>query len=387
MKTLFNKILILVAITLSNYCMATDGDTTKIFDLLKPTSSSAFILLGSQANDVESPTSPVDLAISIGNATNKFSSLPSAYALDINPAWVFAKKKTGYKYDSYVRGNDVGYNLFQTLRFSVGSNTLDSTKERSQKLNQTALGLKVSLLRGSLDNDSKAKLDSLHVLDSKILDVTNEAIKYVSEVLKIDAFVSPDQFKTKKDSVEKELLKKYKFDKISYSKNYVETSSFGRKGLKIDLSGGIVYDFLNQDWENKFLSKYVVWTTIAYEPKDDNIPTILGIVRVQNDKSRSKTNENSINSFHYLDLGARILFERNKVNLSFEYVLRNKLEKNNVFDNGNRFVFNFDYKISKTQSLTFSFGKNFKNEYYRNGNLIAAVNFIAGFGTLRNLIR
>ena len=46
-------------------------------------------------------------------------------------------------------------------------------------------------------------------------------------------------------------------------------------------------------------------------------------------------------------------------------------------------MFNIDYAILKNQKLTFSFGKNYDGTTTKDGNLIATLGMVFGFGNKR----
>lgn len=369
---------------------AGDKDTTAIFDFLKPSSAPAFILLGTQPNDIETPSSPTDIMVSFANATDNFSRIPSSFAIDVNPFWAFAKKSTGYDSRKFKYGRSAWYNFKQTVRISAGANTLDTTYERKQKLTQTALGFKFSILRGHLDKKSTRLIDSLHAFDA----IRNFfEIKAQRKVVKeLGVSVDSPDYLLKVKEVLAHLLDSTKIDSIetSFKKYTVTPNQFQRKGFKLDLSGGVVYDFPDQKWENRGFSKGAVWTTFGWELESSGkfIPSILGIGRFQIEKNHGEKEENSPDNLSYLDGGARFLLAHSngKVNLSAEYVFRKKLQDENPLKDGNRFVFNFDYLLDKNQSVTLTIGKNFDNQYYRTGNLMAALNYAIGLGNKRNLV-
>ena len=80
-----------------------------------------------------------------------------------------------------------------------------------------------------------------------------------------------------------------------------------------------------------------------------------------------------------------------KLTISFEFLQRrhffneNKLSENRVElpENTNRYVFSANYKVGRNQNLSFTYGKNFDNTVSKGGNLIAALNFLIGFGSVR----
>jgi len=50
-----------------------------------------------------------------------------------------------------------------------------------------------------------------------------------------------------------------------------------------------------------------------------------------------------------------------------------------------RLVLSTEYEVAKNRKVTFSFGRNFDGAISKGGNLIAAINFIAGFGGERKV--
>ncbi|WP_315820489.1 hypothetical protein [Paraflavitalea speifideaquila] len=86
------------------------------------------------------------------------------------------------------------------------------------------------------------------------------------------------------------------------------------------------------------------------------------------------------------DAGARFLLSalNDKLNLSGEALYRSILG-NSELDPSWRLIFNAEYDIGKNRRLTFSFGRNFDGTISKGGNLIAAINFIAGFGGERKI--
>ena len=81
-----------------------------------------------------------------------------------------------------------------------------------------------------------------------------------------------------------------------------------------------------------------------------------------------------------------MLLDLSKENLSFsaEAIYRSVLGKS-VIDPSWRLVLNAEYNLGANRKLTFAFGRDFDGTISKAGNLIAAINFIAGFGNDRKI--
>ncbi|MBS1734692.1 MAG: hypothetical protein JST02_15475, partial [Bacteroidetes bacterium] len=87
-----------------------------------------------------------------------------------------------------------------------------------------------------------------------------------------------------------------------------------------------------------------------------------------------------------LDMGARLLFATrdDKFNLSFESLYRSVLTKS-VIDPSWKLNFSAEYDLGFNRKLSISFGRDFDGVITKGGNLIAAINLIAGFGNKRDI--
>ena len=93
---------------------------------------------------------------------------------------------------------------------------------------------------------------------------------------------------------------------------------------------------------------------------------------------------NKFNSVATFDTGFRYILGESqaKLNASLEAVYRSYFTESEA-DNSWRLMFNIDYAILKNQKLTFSFGKNYDGTTTKDGNLIAALGMVFGFGNKR----
>lgn len=93
-------------------------------------------------------------------------------------------------------------------------------------------------------------------------------------------------------------------------------------------------------------------------------------------------------------MGLRVFKDfTDKFTLSLEYLNRipfysnNNYAANKVTGPGrtDKYDVSLNYKVGKNQNISFTYGKNFDNVVTRSGNLIAAINFMMGFGSTRGI--
>ena len=158
-----------------------------------------------------------------------------------------------------------------------------------------------------------------------------------------------------------------------------------RIGLTWDIAGGISAGFINRRLSNSKVYNAGVWTTIGYTSAKVGSGLLLLRLLQNPDKIFAKDNGiNDIGNITTFDFGGRYIYStpQSKFNASLEGVYRSVLSSNTNHPTW-RIVFNADYAILQNQKLTFSFGKNFDGTTTKDGNLIAALSFLTGFGNRR----
>ena len=157
-----------------------------------------------------------------------------------------------------------------------------------------------------------------------------------------------------------------------------------RIGLFLDFASGFALDFPDNKFDKSLVSKAGAWLTGGYESGNRGF-SFLGIGRYlyQPDKifadDSGKIKARNISTF---DAGARVALNafQGKFSLNAEAIYRSVLNKN-VIKPSWRFTFNAEYSVGLNQKITFAFGRNFNSTITKDGNLIAALNFIKGFGS------
>jgi hypothetical protein len=161
-----------------------------------------------------------------------------------------------------------------------------------------------------------------------------------------------------------------------------------RKGAFLDFATGMVLDFPNDQFDNSRIAKAGAWLTGGYENGSKGL-SILGIGRYLFQPDKIFADDSSIirsKDISTFDAGARLAYSgaQGKFSLSSEAIYRSVLN-DNVIPASWRLVFNAEYSIGFNQKITLAIGKNFDGTITRDGNLIAALNFIKGFGSSKKI--
>lgn len=414
--------IIFASLLLTNVMLvAQHKDNSQEFDLLKAPISPASNLLGFSQSDIDKPTDVSAFMTSIQTATNSFSQLPSNYAIDIAPYWLFKKNILG---DISTKGLSNSYGekvLKQTLVLSFAVKNTDSV---SNNFNPTstygAIGFRFSICRGKYDSTTISQLKKIAILQQEKLALMkkNQVQVYENLPKEIDSLKQQRKnilagFDPNDESPDNVLLgellikKASKLDSIIASKIQIlldenkDSKQFERIDSKIkqlasefqlarvnftwDIAGGISAEFRNKNFNNSKVYNSGIWTTFGYTWEKSG--SLLGLIRYlyNPDKIFALDNQvNEIDNISTLDTGIRYIIgkSQSKFNCSIEAIYRSALSQDSI-NSSWRFIANADYAILKNQKLTFSFGRNYDGTTTKDGNLIAALGLVVGFGNNR----
>lgn len=379
-------------------------------DVLRAPSSPSSNLLGIATTDIDKPTDISSFVVSIQSASNSYSKFPSNYALDFSPFYLFMKKNTDFTTDG-LKSKKFKDILKQTFIISTAISNPDSTNV-SFNSNSTyaAIGFKFSIFRGDFDSITTSNLDKIKILqhDLTLLNKKNiqeylsnsddeykELLKKREEMVKgkpleeIEKIIDSKEYKEIEEKLSLRLhnfgesQKKEEQQKIKDDiKNIASEFQLERIGFSWDVNGGISNEFRNRNFNNSKVYNAGIWTNFGYTNKYGL--SLLGLVRYLYNPETIYALDNSINTsdnVSTLDAGGRIVYSKSqsKFSISAEAVYRSVLSKQEI-DPTWKFLLNADYSIFKNQKLTFSFGRNFDGTTTKDGNLIAALTFIKGFG-------
>lgn len=395
-------------------------------DLLRAPSSPASALLGFAVSDIEKPTDVSDFMLSLQSATSSYTKLPSSYAIDIAPFYLFRNKGADF--------STTGKNGLQSTRFKdyfrqsfVVSLALRNPDSAFNNFKPTstygALGLKFSIIRPQYDKETKAKLSSIYEKQRALLMIYKiglgekrksaryeflgirniylldsiARLSYLTKeekqirTIKMMADTSSEFAKNEmekselnsgfKKEIQAELAKQSKMEADLQEEAKAFTGN--RQGLSIDIAGGLSAEFREKRFDNSKVFNSGVWTTFGYNWANGS--SVLGLARYlyNPDEVFVLDNiKNDIGNISTFDTGLRYIYTNGKFGGGAEALYRSILSSATVKPSW-RIVANADYALSDNQKIIFSFGRNFDGTVTKNGNLVAALTVLFGIGTNR----
>ena len=420
------KVIILIVILLTKTIAFAQNDnqtsnSAQEYDLLKAPVSPASNLLGFAQSEIDKPTDISEFMVSLQSASNSYTQLPSNYAIDIAPYWLLKSKNLGDITTSGLSTSSGKNVIPQSLVLSFAIKNVDSTSLNFNKDNTYAgFGFKFSIYRGEYDTDTKkslAKIKNLQEVKLKAMNknLDNSLEKLAEEIADLekarkDVFKGIDFNDESEDNLKLiELLNK-KAEKMNLEieqkmEALLNTSEINKEittiddeikkeaskfqltriGFTWDIAGGISGEFYNKSFNQGKIYNAGIWTTMGYTTEKSG--AFLGIARYLYNPERIFALDNSTNEFNSVatfDTGFRYILGESqaKLNASLEAIYRSYFTESEA-DNSWRLMFNIDYAILKNQKLTFSFGKNYDGTTTKDGNIIAALGMVFGFGNKR----
>ncbi|GEM_PF-963184 len=396
------------------------ADSTINLDMLTAPNSPAFTILGIEPTSIEEPTNPTDIFMSIRNSSDNFQAFPTSYSLDFTPGWVFGG--SGITYEDF-KSPSLWNSIVQNSSVSVATNTFEN--ENSVSITQLGLGLKLSLCRGRIDeeyNNLKETKDSILNAMKTVLNDYESHVKIAiensancqNEQKEMQALIDSlqnssglsdnekagliEQIRLKQKYITEleniirnevlETLEEKNKEELKLLNDIAGRIKFQRTGFKLDFSAGLGWDFPEQQFEDGNVSKYGFWLTggNVWKSKTSNLMfTLLATTRLlfSPDESYEFESMTVINDNLRFDIGARlILSSTDKFSISAEGLYRSLLN-NEEIDNTHKLALNLDYRVGRNNNVTMSIGRNFDGNFGSDGNLIALLNFITGFGSSR----
>lgn len=381
----------------------TDKNNTVTLDLLRAPASPAFQALGIAPSEVERPTDLNALRVALQNASSGLTKMPSDFAVEIAPANLL---NTGGitlgKFDTACF-RDLFWQSFALSSAVTHGELKDEVSGDVTSYLKLGVGLRFSLVRPRWTDATRASYQKLYaalaaanacVEDRMEKDEALKKLKIASFKIAADPSFSDAEKKRKLDSVNRisdlikeKILQSCKEDPdISGTiKTTVNNFRIDRKGAFLDFASGTAIDFPDNRFNNSMVSRAGAWLTGGYVNSEKGISS-LAILRYlyQPDKifadDSKKLKTVDVSTF---DAGFRLVYTAtgSKFSVSMEGIYRSVLNKK-VLDPNWRYTFNADYDLGQNRRLTFAFGKNFDGTISRGGNIIAAINFMAGFGAL-----
>jgi hypothetical protein len=411
------KIIFIVLFGLcTNYVFGQEesSDSTVDLNVLNAPANPAFNLMGISPSSIDKPSDLNAFRLSLQNATNNFTKLPSNYAVEIAPGLLFRKKSQTLQQFNSVKFGDV---FWQSLSLSIGmaqaTDNDGGDSEDTVSFTKIGVGVKFSIIRpkwksGPIDtfysllrktHDEYSKMAEKQIDGNPRLKSINIEMVKAAESNNIQKIHELDLLrKSIRDSIINTFENQEKSDNLKYMDNYKKAAQEFKKyaqGLKIervgaflDFATGVALDFPDNKFNNSLVSKAGAWLTGGYENGNKGL-SVLGITRYlfQPDKifadSTGKIATTNISTF---DAGAKVSLTafKGKFNVSTEAIYRSVLN-HNVIKPSWRLTFNAEYDLGiKNQKITLAIGRNFDGTVTKDGTLIAAINFVKGFGTVKS---
>lgn len=400
MKTIHTLICTL-AITTAG---AQTSDSTTSLDVLRSPANAAFNLLGISPSSIERPTDLNAFRVSVQSASGNFSQLPSDYAVELAPATIFKSKSQTL---STFNRKEFKYVFPQSLSLSLGlthGNRDDKETTDSGSFIKVGIGVKFSIIRPHWSSKTENLYQELRSAQRAHHQSYRNAELQNARIAELEQDYSDVEQSAVSDA-EKERARKQIVDRMTAVRDSIHTAYYDTSGFKrlneaaknfkverpgdfLDFAAGIALDFPDNRFNYSLTSKAGAWLTGGYDGGNNGV-SVLAIARYlyQPDKifadTAGKLDTAHISTF---DAGARLLLTKleGKLTLSAEGIYRSVLNKNTIDPNW-RFTLNTEYDIGHGKKLTLALGKNFDGSISKSGNIIAALNFIAGFGSIKKL--
>jgi hypothetical protein len=166
---------------------------------------------------------------------------------------------------------------------------------------------------------------------------------------------------------------------------YAQASTFRmvREGFFWDLAGGLVLDYMDRRFDNSYITKAGLWTSLGNNSTKTNITyqAQLRYLFQPDNAFMGEADTLEMRDIHLADGGARFSWDPNngRFSISLEALYRACLNVDAIEPTW-RLVTNADYDLGNNKRLTFSFGRNFDGTTSKDGNLVSALNLVLGFG-------
>lgn len=287
-----------------------------------------FVLSDKAPTSVDKPTVPRAFGISLLN-------LWQGGAVDVTPFWL--SSKPAYTFNQWVNKK---FTAVETFNLSAATFKTDTTSVVSA-------GFRTQVFRIY----SKAR-------KKELLAKENEIIELITP--KLDSNDNPVDMTA---GERQEALEK--LDELSELKS--------KDFFSLEIAGAILGSSNNNSYKNLASEKSGVWVNLRWSPAKNNLD-FTGVARYSwVNNATPKTGSDSA----FLDFGAALNYEKNKFNISFEYITRKDLSAKS---NSTRFALVSNYALNENIILVASVGKNFSEV----DNIITA--FGIKFGLSRNKV-
>ena len=408
MKRILKSVCLIIFIVVNSD--AQKPDSTLSLNSLKSPISPASTLLGINSSEIQKPTDLTGLLVSVRNATNDFTSLPSSFAVDIAPKWLFDNKNISLQ-DYF--SNKVADNFKQSFLISYAQM---SQKDDNYDGLKQGIGIKFSLCRGEIRDqkyiNTLNKVRELHRMEFDLQDEYKRkhgSVEDIEEFKKLDSMLM-DPATSEKDKIiinqlMEDLEDRYNDQMMSEIKSKMEslyeeiidleeTITPVRKGFILDFSAGTIIKYDNFKINSSSLTNSSFWVTIGYDglktdTADNSYFSVLGLSRLVMNNADELYKSGVDERYASWDNGLRLAFNttNQKFTFSGEIISRRLFNTPSAGkDFVTKYLLSAELQIGKNQRLSFTYGRDFENRITKEGNVIGLLNFVTGFFSKKTFV-
>jgi hypothetical protein len=330
------------------------------FNGLRTPSSPAFVLLGVEPSSVERPNTPSDFAASILSASSNLSSLPKDFALETSPYWLFGHPRRSWRDD--IKRN-VLESIERTFTLSAATAELGTSDAPVRGL---AVSGRMSLFSGRVPDSTVKQIEELEqaLAASAAADIGRLAPMFDSLLQQMlakartepDSEAALDRFDEAKADLIERLTESGELGADTESLRDEATKLVtAREGFLMDVAGGVAWSAPSAALDSADLDRWGVWLTGSYTMPQVSfvgMARYLGVADGEDDA---------------VDIGARLIYTRDRYAVSAEYVGRHVTE--DAAGDQWRLAGVIEYRVSPDLWINGTFGRSYDDE--ARGSLLA----------------
>lgn len=268
---------------------------------LRTPDSAAFVLLGVSPTEIQRPTSPRQLAVTLRNAFagNGRLGIPDAFALETSPFWLMRHDRLTL--DEFV-ASSIPEQLWQNLSVSIATTTqIDPGAATNVAANHTLFGASARTHYEQRENTCQKAVDGrgqevLAIANQRYAEQMNQLTQQLAAAGVTDAEMRA-ALQAKHDQIDKEVAAEFsaEFDALAAR---CEGVVGAHDGIVFDLATAVGLTFPDATIQRGDLSRFGVWGTFGYTGLHWSA---LALVRYQaSDMELS-------DSYEVVDTGARLI--------------------------------------------------------------------------------
>jgi hypothetical protein len=329
--------------------LAQSAKKVAIDDLSAP-QSPAFVLLGVAPTSIERPGTPKALGLNVLDQVTTATGFPRNYALQVAPYWLASHPNLQF---SAYQNPSVRQSLLQTLLISVGTSPLPGAQPTDDPLgSKVGLGVRTAIFNGRANPRLERLLPQLEKLDDEVLDRMAEEDELIAALEKNpgDPKLTAALAKLQKTIA----AARAKTEAVALQ---IQTLDAERIGFFLNIAGGQVWTFPQDDVREASAEKRGLWVTPSYRWRGcsdtadcESSVDAIAVVRTLKEPDKGAV----------WDYGGRVVWKTNKqLNVSLE-ALRRDSGDDTADKKSNRTVSILEYRIREDVILVGSFGQDFK---------------------------